>query len=286
MASVNVNGYSPITIYTNGSGFASWFENAVNINLNEYPGIYSTTNNSYSNLFMYSVNLVSVSNLNKYTESITNTFKHCTNLIQAPIIPDSVTNMGYTFYDCTNLTTVPTLPNSLVQMPYCFYYCKNLTYVPTIPNSVTSLRFTFRGCISLKDAPNIENTNITDMAGAFWDCTNLVNVSNLPNSVINAQATFYGCSNLVTAPVIHSSVKTAVRIFEDCTKLTGNITIYSENITNADNAFRGTSLQKNVYIPFTYDNGVNTKTYNAFTSAGYTTTGTVNGVYLKDIRGN
>ena len=30
-------------------------------------------------------------------------------------------------------------------------------------------------------------------------------------------------------------------------------------------------------------NNVNTKTYNAFIEAGYTTTGTQNGVYLKDI---
>jgi hypothetical protein len=45
----------------------------------------------------------------------------------------------------------------------------------------------------------------------------------------------------------------------------------------------GTTKTKNVYIPFTYENGVNTATYNSFISAGYNENGTNCGVYLKDI---
>ena len=44
-----------------------------------------------------------------------------------------------------------------------------------------------------------------------------------------------------------------------------------------------TSLTKNVYIPFTYQNRESTPTYNAFISAGYDEFGTKNGVYLMDI---
>ena len=70
--------------------------------------------------------------------------------------------------------------------------------------------------------------------------------------------------------------------FLSCLNLTGNIYIHSENITNAYRCFYATSKVKNVYIPFN-NAGVNTKTYNAFISAGYKTDGTVNGVYLKDL---
>jgi hypothetical protein len=59
--------------------------------------------------------------------------------------------------------------------------------------------------------------------------------------------------------------------------------IHSNRITNAYNCFNETTLRKNVYIPFTYENGVNTETYNAFINAGYDKNGTTNGVYLKDI---
>ena len=52
---------------------------------------------------------------------------------------------------------------------------------------------------------------------------------------------------------------------------------------NARNCFNTTSLIKNVYIPFTYENGVNTATYNSFITAGYDEIGTTNGVYLMDI---
>ena len=56
-------------------------------------------------------------------------------------------------------------------------------------------------------------------------------------------------------------------------KVIGNILIYSDKITNISNCFRFTNenKDKDVYIPFTYENGVNTKTYKSFISAGYGT---------------
>jgi hypothetical protein len=72
--------------------------------------------------------------------------------------------------------------------------------------------------------------------------------------------------------------------FAWCTNLIGNIYIGSENITNAEACFYNTALEKNVYIPFTYANGVNTLTYNAFTNYGYLPTErVVHGVQLFDL---
>jgi hypothetical protein len=65
--------------------------------------------------------------------------------------------------------------------------------------------------------------------------------------------------------------------FYYCYNLSNSVHIQSTNILNAKNCFSGTSLTKNVYIPF------NSTTYNSFINAGYDENGTSCGVYLKDI---
>ena len=82
------------------------------------------------------------------------------------------------------------------------------------------------------------------------------------------------CSNLVNAPVIPNSVTNMVGTFWNCSNLTGNVIIQSDKVSNASSCFGyhdTTFKNKDVYIPFTYENGVNTKTYNSFISAGYRT---------------
>ena len=91
------------------------------------------------------------------------------------------------------------------------------------------------------------------------------------------------CNSLTIAPNIPSSINILWRTFAGCTNLTGNIYIESNQITNSVNCFYNTSLTKNVYIPFYYENGIQSATYNAFTAAGYDNAGTQHGVYLKDI---
>ena len=73
--------------------------------------------------------------------------------------------------------------------------------------------------------------------------------------------------------------------FDGCISIIGDIDIYSENIVNAENIFNNTSSLKDVYIPFKYDNGVYTTTYNSFITAGYSAdpSNRVNGVLLHDI---
>ena len=52
------------------------------------------------------------------------------------------------------------------------------------------------------------------------------------------------------------------------------INIFSSNITDATNCYYRTGINsvnafKEIHLPFTYDNGINTKTFNSFVSAGY-----------------
>jgi hypothetical protein len=117
----------------------------------------------------------------------------------------------------------------------------------------------------------------------FFACYNLTTPPIIPNSVVNMHGTFSHCYNLTTAPIIPNQVSSIIYTFYNCQNLSGNIYIYSQNIISAGNCFQLSTLTKNVYIPFTYDNGVNTATYNAFKNAGYNENGIIWGVYLKDI---
>ena len=88
--------------------------------------------------------------------------------------------------------------------------------------------------------------------------------------------------NLITAPEIPNSVTNMYYTFYGCINLSSNIYILSKNVTNCNSLFRGTEQSKNVYIPFTYENGQYTKTYNAFNNAGYFN-GIINGVTIKNL---
>lgn len=216
--------------------------------------------------------------------SIVYTFYNC-NFTTSPILPDSVVNMTNTFRWCHNLTSVSSFPTNVTNMHYTFGNCSNLITVPQLPNSVTDGAGTFSDCINL-DFPNtftLENTNISTAVCMFLNCTNMKNTPvALPNTIEYMGSMFRYCTNITSSPNIPSQVGNVYGTFAYCTNLTGNIYIHSEHIWNARTCFDGTTLTKNVYIPF-QNNGVNTATYNAFINAGYTTTGTKNGVYLKDI---
>lgn len=196
----------------------------------------------------------------------------------------SGTLKGGPFRNNTTITSVDLggVPWTNNAMHSAFDKCYNLTTVTNINNSIVNLCNTFVQCRNLVNAPIIPNS-VTDMSSTFSQCRNLVNVPVIPNSVTNTYRTFYYCSNLVNAPIIPNSVTYMLATFEGCSNLTGNIFIESNQVSYAVMCFRITTLPKNVYIPFTYSNGVNTPTYSSFISAGYKTDGSVDGVYLKDI---
>lgn len=102
-----------------------------------------------------------------------------------------------------------------------------------------------------------------DLRYAFNNCQHLTYIDNFPSQTTYLNGAFCNCISLTTIPTIPDSVKSMVYTFDGCTNLTGDIYIYSNQITNAANCFNNTSLTKQVHIPFRYTNGEYTSTYNA-----------------------
>lgn len=198
---------------------------------------------------------------------LTYTFQDCKSLTTPPVIPNSVTNMQYTFGYCSNLTTAPTLPNN-VQSLYATFIEVPITEVPTIPNSVTNMGMTFRAT-NIINAPEIHN-GVKDMTQTFHYCYDLVNAPTIiPESVNRFEWCFAGSNKITTAPIIKGKdIESLYGSFDGCTSLTGDLYIYSENISNIQRAFQGTHLNA-IYVPFN-NAGINTITYNTFIAAGYT----------------
>ena len=196
--------------------------------------------------------------------SMVGTFRSCTNLVNIPVIPNSVTDMSYTFRNCTNLVNTPVIPNSVTNMGSTFYGCTNLVNAPEIPNGVTNMYYTFGNCTNLVNAPVIPNS-VINMYGTFSSCNNLVNAPVIPNSVTDMFYTFANCTNLINAPEIPNSVTNMHETFTNCN--IRDVYIHAPNvISGATFGYSTVSHVINVYIPFTYENGVNTQTYNLFSN--------------------
>ena len=247
------------------------------------PTIQSGVQN-ISYMFHNCLHLTNLTTIPNSVTSMANTFNSCIRLTDMPTLPNSVVNLNDTFIHCTDLVNTTSIPNGVINMSNTFEACYNLETVPALPNSVVDAHQTFSMCnkLDLPSSYTLSNTNITDAVCLFWNCFNLHNAPALPNTLLNMGSTFGHCTNITTAPNIPASVTNMYGTFDSCTNLTGNVYIHSENIFNAQKCFNNTSTIKNVYIPF-QNGGVNTKTYNSFTSAGYKTDGSVSGVYLKNI---
>ena len=226
-------------------------------------------------------NIIGATNLT----DISYAFNWCSNLTYTPVFPNNIIKMWGTFTTCANLRTISPLPNNVINLSYAFHNCQNITTPPEIPNSATDLSHIFQQDYNLTRAPFIPNS-VTNLVAAFSACNKLSSVSIISDSVINMTSTFFNAQSLTTAPVIPNHVIDMNSTFQNCTNLTGDIYIKSSQIINAYRCFycyNGVFKTKNVYIPFTYVNGENTETYNSFIAEGYDTSGTTNGVYLKDI---
>lgn len=223
-------------------------------------------------------NIRTVTNLPNTTISMTNTFNSCKNLVSVTI-PNGVKSLTNTFSG-SGIVNPPTIPNSVINMIYTFWL-SSLNTCPQIPNSVKYMDGTFSNTDIVESAHLPDSIISAD--GIYWN-TRINKVYNFPKKIENMGNMFGHCRQMnCTIPEIPESVTNMSQSFLNCLSLSQDVKILSENVVNATNCFYGTSLTKNVYIPFTYVNGVNTTTYNTFTSAGYDTTGTTNGVYLKDI---
>ena len=170
--------------------------------------------------------------------------------------------------------TVVVTPNKINKLPVVLQNSANYrSGVFTNNRNITSVTFDY----------GITFTN-NSMSYTFAYCYNLTQAPNIPNSVNSMANTFSYCKKLTQAPVIPNSVTDMARTFYYCTNLIGNIIIKSKNITTFRNCFYSTNASKikNVYIPYKYANGVNTKTYNAAFNTTYGINGK-NAVTVYDI---
>jgi len=298
---INVN-----TLSSNVSNMALAFDTCTNLtHVAEIPNSVTNMNST----FAYCLTLQTVPNIPSSVTDLGHTFQNCAQISNLPTVPNTVTSLNSTFYACTNVTNLAnyTIPNSVTDLRFTFAVCYNLVTAPVIPESVITMQNTFRSCHALTTAPEIpnsvttladtfcfcdqldfpagsswENKAVTNMYETFYGCNSLTNVPALPNNVTNMYLTFGNCISLVTAPIIPNTVNDMRSTFRNCTNLAGDVVIYSELINNTYNCFNGTELTKNVYIPL-QNNEVNTATYNAFMTAGYSTSSRVNGAQLFDI---
>jgi len=208
-----------------------------------------------------------------------------TNIEYIPLkIPDSVKTLSYCFANCNKLMSTGTfgIGNSVTNIAYCFSGCKNTVNTPqNIPDSVINMAYCFEGCSNIRTTPNFGNS-IQDLSYCFKECGWLNTIQPLPNSIINMAYAFSKCILLTTAPNIPKRVIDMTGCFQS-TNLSGDINITSNIVAYATGCFLGNTNPINVYIPFRDVTGNYTKTYNSFTSAGYDTIGTKDGVYLKSL---
>lgn len=194
-------------------------------------------------------------NIDAFAGSCTNMFRNCYNLrVIQGLRLDKV--VGSTVGD-TN-----------VNLPYSFENCYNLRVMSSIPSNVKSMHYTFRNCYNLDFNIQIKE-GVRNMVGAFSGCTNLNKNIKIPSTVINISDIFYGCYNLNQNIQIPANVTNMKNAFYFCRNLYGRIDILSNAVVDSSNCFMGCSKFKEVYIPYRYMNGVNSKTFNSFVSAGY-----------------
>jgi hypothetical protein len=255
--------------------------------------------------FRYCSNLKIAQGFNDRLRNMRCTFQGCSNLTSCSNLPDTVENGAYAFNGCTNLTIVPELgnsltnaihmfqgcqklkqypsklPDTLIGIDYMFGQCVNLTTSVTIPSSVQNMAGMYDGCVNITVASGMSNaTSVHNSKWSYWNCTGIREIEDLPPNVSEIDGMFSGCSNLTTINVnIPTNVTTADKLFAGCSNLGGDIVFESTEIQTASGCFEGTSLEKNVYIPFTYENGAHTLTYNTFTNIFPVDGGVMGSVY-------
>lgn len=184
----------------------------------------------------------------KEVQKINQAFSNCKlDLRTMPQIPSTVRGLYFTFADCANLETVCDLPSSVKSLDYAFINCRSLKQTPEMSDSIEIMTNTFNGCSNLKTICELSN-NLTNMQGTFAYCTNLTSFPVIPNSVTNMQQTFIGCLSLQEISIkIPENVTDISNCFENCTSLSGNITILSIP-EKYDRCFYFTSSKENCIL--------------------------------------
>ena len=183
-------------------------------------------------------------------------------------VPFVMGNMSYAFCNCRNLTSVTNMNENVESLAFTFNGCSIFNQEIRIPNSVTNMVNTFSRCSSFNQEIQIPNS-VTNMRGTFYGCSSFNQPINIPDSVVDLDSAFHDCG-LNCDVSIGSSVENMGATFAWCSSFDNkNITIFSPNIYAVSTTFTAFSGSVNVYIPFKYENGVNSLTFDSFVSAGY-----------------
>lgn len=274
------------------------------VDLNQRP----IKDNDLESAFLNCIRLQTLKNSVTSVVNLDRAFYNCTALKNVPEIPQACTSMNSTFQNCIVFNSAVTIPNSVQNIEDCFNGCKNLSITPTLGSGISSLKRTFKNT-SLKQTPNIPNS-VEDMEEAFYNCSQITNVNNLSANTKTMEKAFYNCSSLNTIPEIPASVTNVNSCFYNCANLKGIIIINSKNIEDAGEPPQvnpkeneessetpvkikpstecfylpnSTVADRNVYLPMQETvNGVlkDTKTYDSFKKAGYSSTSRKHGVLL------
>lgn len=146
----------------------------------------------------------------------------------------------------------------------------------------------FANCSGLRLVNGIAGNDVVDPSCMFYNCFNLTNANvkftnikystllfartnftsynyALPSTLTSMWSTFRWCHSLEKAPDIPISVTSMATCFHDCPNLQGDINILSPVVTNIKDTFKSSGTnRKNLYLPYMYDNGTYTPTYNSF----------------------
>lgn len=162
---------------------------------------------------------------------------------------DSIIYMNTAFQNCQKVKMTPFCGANVVSMDYAFWNCRNMTGSPVCGNNVVNMSRAYFNCVNITGICACGN-NVTNMAYAYYRCGK-VNGGTVGNNVIDMAYVFYNCSNFSQVPIVGSNVVNMAYAYYNCFhSKTGNIYIYSPNVTNMINCiYRASPHRINIYVP-------------------------------------
>ena len=90
----------------------------------------------------------------------------------------------------------------------------------------------------------VNNIEVVDASNLYAGCTNLTKCKTMPGFVSNVSGMFDGCTSLKQGCSIGSTVTNVTNLYRGCTSLEGEISIFSDKITEYAGCFEGVDMSK------------------------------------------
>ena len=212
-------------------------------------------------------------------------------MTEAPLFPPSLSNMAGTFAQATSIVNCNYIQNTVTNMYMTFSSANHLTKIATIPSNVVNINRAFYNSTVLTGDIYINSSVIKDAVNCF-NSTSLSKQVYIPFTYNIPFPTLYCWESSFNSDTpdrpqwlytTTTSPTTATTLYYADGTVFNKTAIASASSSNIRLTGMETYRAHNRKSEYDITNGAVTRTYNSFTSAGYTTTGTVNGVYLKDI---